>query len=83
MTMMVKAVQYANMISLPVYSTNPTKNYKNTCIIPDRTDESGWYAPKTGMEMVAKSCFDINPTSNNCPDRDGTWIHSNWKELKS
>jgi hypothetical protein len=35
------------------------------------------------MEMVARRCFDINPSPKNCPTRDGAWIHSKWKELKS
>ncbi len=32
----------------------PTNVYANTCIIPDRANESGCYIPEAGMEMVAR-----------------------------
>jgi hypothetical protein len=69
--------------SLASLSNDPTNNYKNACIIPDKTGKSGYYVPEPGMEMVARRCFDINPASKNHPDRDGAWVHSKWKELKS
>jgi hypothetical protein len=57
--------------SLASLFNDPTDNYKNACIIPDRTDESGCYVPEPGMEMVARRCFDINPALKNCLDIDG------------
>jgi hypothetical protein len=35
------------------------------------------------MEMVARRGFEINPYASNCPARDGSWVRSKWKELKS
>ncbi len=35
--------------SLASLFNDPTNKYKNACIIPDRTDESGCYIPEPGM----------------------------------
>jgi hypothetical protein len=35
------------------------------------------------MEMVARRCYDIYPSSKNLPTRDGAWLSTKWKELKS
>jgi hypothetical protein len=69
--------------SLASLFNDPTNNDKTICIIPDRTNKSGCYVPKPGMEMVVRRCFDINPASKNDPERDGARVHSEWKELKS
>ena len=69
--------------SLASLYNDPTNIYANACIVPNRTDESGCYIPEAGMEMVARRCFDINPSPKNRPDRDGAWLRSKWKELKS
>ncbi len=58
-------------------------NYKNACILPDRTDESGGYVLEPGMEMVVRRGFDINPAPKNHPDRDGAWVRFKWKDLKT
>jgi hypothetical protein len=69
--------------SLASLFNDPTNLYDNACIVPNQTDESGRYVPESGMEMVARKCFDINPSPKNRPTRDGAWIRSKWKELKS
>jgi hypothetical protein len=69
--------------SLASLFNDPTNVYANACIIPDRANESGCYIPEAGMEMVARRCFDINPSPKNRPVRDGAWLRSKWKELKS
>jgi len=35
------------------------------------------------MEMVARRCYNINPSAKNRLTRDGAWIRAKWKELKS
>ena len=69
--------------SLASMFNDPTNLYENACIAPKKIGESGCYVPESGMEMVAHRCFDINPSPKNCPNRDGAWIRSKWKELKS
>jgi hypothetical protein len=69
--------------SLASLFNDPTNIYENACVVPDKTDESGCYVPESGMEMVARRCYDINPSAKNRPTRDGAWIRAKWKELKS
>ncbi len=40
--------------SLASLFNDPNNIYANTCIISDRTNESGSYIPEAGMEMVAR-----------------------------
>jgi len=69
--------------SLASLFNDPTNRYYNACIVWNQADESGYYVPEPGMEMLARRCFDINPNVSNCPARDGSWVRSKWKELKS
>jgi hypothetical protein len=69
--------------SLARLFNDPTNRYYNACIVQNQADESGCYIPEPGMEMVARRCFDINPYASNHPARDGSWVCSTWKELKS
>jgi hypothetical protein len=69
--------------SLASLFNDPTNIFANTCIIPDRANESGCYIPEAGMEMVARQCFEINPSPKNHPVRDGAWLHSKWKESQN
>jgi hypothetical protein len=69
--------------SLASMFNDPTNLYGNACIVPPQKDESGCYVPESGMGMVVHRCFDINPSPQNHPNRDGAWICSKWKELKS
>jgi hypothetical protein len=36
-----------------------------------------------GMEKIASYCFDINPSMNGRPVRDGGWIRTQYRELKT
>jgi hypothetical protein len=35
------------------------------------------------MGMVVRGCFDLKFSTKSHPDRDGAWLHSKWKVLKS
>lgn len=74
----------------PIYSlvslfNDSTINYKNVCIIPDSTDESGCYVPEPGIEMVARSSFVLISILHQRIIQI-EMVHgfcSKWKELKS
>jgi len=69
--------------SLASLFNDPANIYDNACIVKNQSDESGCCIPEAGMQMVARWCFDVNPSATNQPVRDGSWVHSKWKELKS
>jgi hypothetical protein len=62
--------------SLASLFNDPTNVYDNACVVLDKTVESGCYAPESGMEMVTRRCYDINPSAKNRPTRDGAWIRA-------
>jgi hypothetical protein len=37
------------------------------------------YVARAGFEAIAPSCYDLNPTNNSRPIRDGEWIKKRGK----
>ena len=57
--------------------------YENACIVPGALSAAGTYIATPGMQEIAVFCHSFNPTSAGRPDRDGGWIRTKFKELKT
>eukprot|EP01039_Chlorochromonas_danica_P015809 gene15809-18633_t len=62
---------------------DPNTKYTNVSVIPGKLDMNGCICPTPKMELIAARCFDIDPSAPNRPLRDGGWIRTKYKEMKS
>ena len=62
---------------------DPSNIYQNATIIPGKIDAHGCYCSAPGMESLAFKCYDIDPSMPTRPLRDGGWLRTKFKELKT
>lgn len=54
---------------------------QNACVIYENGEQINPYQAVAGMESIAQTCFDLDLNDDKRPERDGTWVEKQSKEI--